>query len=41
MHPAVQLDTINAFSHFVQDLAEEAKEEAAKGGGSIPIGMYS
>jgi hypothetical protein len=25
----------------VQDLTDEAKEEAAKGGGSIPVGMYN
>jgi hypothetical protein len=25
----------------VQDLTDEAKEEAAKGGGGIPIGMYN
>jgi hypothetical protein len=25
----------------VQDLTDEAKEEAAKGGGGIPTGMYN
>jgi hypothetical protein len=25
----------------VQDLTDEAKEEAAKGGGNIPVGMYN
>lgn len=48
LHPAQTcsgaLDTSRnklAMPIVAQDLTAEAKEEAAKGGGSAPVGMYS